>query len=56
MTPEAFCAFLSRKGWSDYRAARELGCSRSSIAAWKVNGAPKYIALACLALGMPLSR
>jgi hypothetical protein len=50
MTPEAFTEFLTRMGWSDYYAARQLGCSRSSIKAWKERGCPKYIALALIAL------
>jgi hypothetical protein len=50
MTPADFRAFLTRMGWSDRYAARQLGASRNSIVAWKEHGAPRYIGLACLAL------
>ena len=57
MTPESFAAFIARMGWTDTRAARELGCGRNSISNWTRPGArvPRYIALACQALanGLP---
>jgi hypothetical protein len=50
MTALDFSAFLQQLGWSNYRAARELGCSRSSITAWQERGAPHYIELALMEL------
>lgn len=55
MTPADLSAWIAHMGWSDRKCARELGCSQNSIKAWRRNGAPRYIALACaaLAFGLP---
>jgi hypothetical protein len=54
MTPEDFTAWLAHIGWSKRRAARELGCSFNSVAAWCAKGAPPYIGYACAALAWGL--
>ncbi len=41
-----FKAWLKRIGWSDSEAARKLGASRNSVAAWKRDGAPLYVGMA----------
>ncbi len=41
-----FKAWLKRMGMSDSEAARKLGASRNSVAAWKKDGAPLYVGMA----------
>jgi hypothetical protein len=55
MKAEDFTAWLAHMGWSQRRAARELGCAQNSIKAWLANGAPTYIGFACSAVcqGLP---
>ena len=56
MTGKAFCAWLEQMKLSDRTAVVALGLgSRNTIAKYKVEGAPLYIALACAALarGLP---
>jgi hypothetical protein len=52
MNAEDFAAWLAHMGWSQRRAARELGCAQNSIKAWLKNGAPTYIGFACTSLAM----
>jgi transcriptional regulator with XRE-family HTH domain len=58
MSPEDFAAWLAHMGWSQRRAAKELGCSPNSVAAWLRYGAPPHIGFACaaLAFGLPTWR
>lgn len=52
MTPDNFNAWLTRMGYSNYRAAKELGVSKSTIANWLAGSAKisRVVALACVAL------
>ena len=49
-----FAAWLSwarqYRGWNVREAARQLGCARDTVRAWKTNGAPRHVGLACAAL------
>jgi transcriptional regulator with XRE-family HTH domain len=57
MKPINMTTWRQRFGWSRTEAAKQLGCSRNSLAAWEsgASGIPKYIALACSALAMNIA-
>lgn len=57
MTPADFKAWLSRMGFTNYRAAKVLEVSQSTIANWLDGKAPisRIVALACAALEAGLS-
>lgn len=58
MTADDFNAWLEKEGFSAREAARHLGCSKDTVAKYKLKGAPVYIGLACAALsfGLPAWR
>lgn len=57
MTAVAFLAWRQRLGLTAVAAAKALGCSRNTIAAYEAGRTPvpRYIALACaaVAFGLP---
>ena len=52
MTPDQLRAWLDRMGYSNYRAAKELCVSKTTVANWLNGTAPisRVVALACAAL------
>lgn len=58
MTAQEFSHWLEvmreTRGWSGREIARQLGCGRNQIKAWREAGAPYYIGLACAALSADL--
>jgi hypothetical protein len=53
-TPIIDSGRLAGLGYSQREAANALGCSRTSLSNWEnaKSGVPRYIGLACAALGM----
>jgi len=54
MTADDFCYWLSQMDISDRDAAYLLRISRNSVAKYKVSGAPRLVALACMALHLEI--
>lgn len=55
MTAEDFNAWLKHVGYSDRKAARALGISRSTVKNYRERGGPRYLGLTCsaIAFGLP---
>lgn len=53
MTAYHFNRWLAKMGFSDMQAAEALGAHRNSIRAWRRDGAPNYVAIACTAIDRP---
>lgn len=56
MTPDDLRAWMAHMGYTNYRAAAELGVQRSTVANWLDGTAKisKVVALACAALAAGL--
>lgn len=56
---EAFVTFTAiRYNWSARKLSDALGISENTMTAWRRNGAPRHVALACaaIAFGLPAWR
>lgn len=50
MPAAVFRGWLTHMGWSNSKAAEQLGVDRKTIASYRKNGAPEKVKLACRAL------